>query len=108
MKLFSDGRIAVFDIPQILLEETGATMDECKRIVDEALEMRSVQAALMIAEHPHGGVKLSLRTDGSVNAATVMSAFGGGGHRTRSGGHYTQKDDELINNIITMITKELV
>ena len=109
MKLLGDGRVALFEVTLGLLEETGATLVECKQILDEALEMRFIQAALMIIEHPRGGSKISLRTDGEVNAAKILKEFGGGGHATRSGARYKQNNDsELIKNLITMITKELV
>jgi phosphoesterase RecJ-like protein len=109
MKLLSDGRLSLFEVPLTLLAESGATLTECKKVLEEALGMRSVQAALMIIEHPRGGVKLSLRSEGIVNASNVMMAFGGGGHIKRAG-VYLKDDsyDDVVKNIISMITKELV
>ncbi|WP_310439575.1 bifunctional oligoribonuclease/PAP phosphatase NrnA [Sulfuricurvum sp.] len=108
MKLLVDGRLAVFEVPLSVLEETGATLSECKRVLDEALGMRSVQAAMMVIEHPRGGAKLSLRTDGAVNAANMMMSFGGGGHLKRAGTRLKhEKYDELVKNMIVLITKEL-
>lgn len=109
MKLLSDGRLALFEVPLPLLEETGATVTECKNVLDEALGMRSVQASVMMLEHPHGGAKLSLRTDGTVDAAKIMAAFGGGGHVRRAGTRLKQENyNELVKDMMSMITKELV
>lgn len=109
MKLLADGRLALFEVSLPLLEETGATVEECKKVLDEALGMRSVQAAVMVLEHPDGGVKLSLRTDGAVDAAKIMTAFGGGGHVCRAGAHLKQENyNELAKDMMSMITKELV
>jgi phosphoesterase RecJ-like protein len=109
MKLLVDGRLAVFEVSLSVLEETGATLSECKRVLDEALGMRSVQAAMMVIEHPRGGVKLSLRTDGAVNASNIMMSFGGGGHVKRAGTRLKHENyDELVKNMMVMITKELV
>jgi phosphoesterase RecJ-like protein len=109
MKLLVDGKLAVFEVPLSLLEETGAGISECKRVLDEALGMRSVQAAIMVLEHPRGGSKLSLRTDGTVDAAKIMASFGGGGHVRRAGTRLKQENyDELAENMMRMITKELV
>lgn len=108
MKLLSEGKIAFFEIPRLLFDQTGATLSECKETAEEALQMHSVQAALMVIEQPLGGLKISLRTDGSIDAATIMLPFGGGGHRSRSGIEYNQNDNEIIEKIITMITKELM
>ncbi|DAB38999.1 MAG: hypothetical protein A2023_07000 [Sulfuricurvum sp. GWF2_44_89] len=109
MKLLADARLAVFEVSLPLLEESGASVSECKSVLDEALGMRSVQAAIMVLEHPLGGIKLSLRTDGTVDAAKIMTSFGGGGHVKRSGTWIKQENyDELIKNIMVMITKEFM
>ncbi|HLD23493.1 MAG TPA: DHH family phosphoesterase [Sulfuricurvum sp.] len=109
MKLLADARLAVFEVSLPLLEESGATVSECKSVLDEALGMRSVQVAIMVLEHPQGGVKLSLRTDGAVDAAKIMSAFGGGGHVRRAGTRLKQENyDEFVKNILVMITKEFM
>ena len=109
MSVVAQGRLAVFDVSLSLLEETGAAVAECKRVLDEALGMRSVQAALMKIEHPDGGVKLSLRSDGEVDASKIMAEFGGGGHVHRAGTQLKdEKYNELVENMIAMITKELV
>jgi len=109
MKLLADGRLALFEVPLSLLEETGAVVSECKKVLEEALGMRSVQAAVMVLEHSRGGVKLSLRTNGAIDAAKIMSAFGGGGHLHRAGTLLKQENyNELVKDMMMMITKELV
>ncbi len=109
MKLLSDGQLAFFEVSLPLLEETGASIAECKRVLDEALGMRSVQAALMVLHLPGGGAKVSLRTDGVLNAAKIMEDFGGGGHGKRAGTRLKQENyNELVQNMMAMITKELV
>jgi phosphoesterase RecJ-like protein len=109
MSVVAQGRLAVFDVSLSLLEETGAVEVECKRVLDEALGMRSVQAALMKIERPDGGVKLSLRSDGTLDASRIMAAFGGGGHVHRAGTQLKDENcNELAEKIIVMITKELI
>jgi phosphoesterase RecJ-like protein len=107
MKLLADGRLAVFEVSLSLLDETGANIDECKRVLEDALGMHSVQAAIMQIEHPHGGLKLSMRTDGTVDASKIMGSFGGGGHVHRAGTHLKQENiSESVEIMITMIKKE--
>lgn len=109
MKLLCDGRLALFEVSLSLLEETGATIAECKRVLDEALGMRSVQAALMVLQLPEGGAKVSFRTDGTFNAAKIMADFGGGGHGKRAGTRLKQENyNEHVQKMMAMITKELV
>ncbi len=107
MRLLLDGRLAVFGVESSLLEETGATVSECKRVLDEALGMRTVRAALLYVQRPGGGVKVSLRSDGSVDASKVLSRYGGGGHRHRAGARFEHDNlDELVREMTTMIEKE--
>lgn len=107
MSLYLDGRLAVFEVGTSLLEETGASIAECKRVLEEALGMRSVRVALMHVERPGGGVKLSLRTDGTVDAAKIMGHYGGGGHKHRSGARIEHENiHELVKEMTMMIKKE--
>ncbi len=109
MKLFSDGRFAIFEASLPLLQETGATVGECKSVLDDALGMRCVEAVMICIEHPQGGVKLSLRTNGSIDASKIMGEFGGGGHKKRAGARITDREhiDELVQSVKAMIIKEL-
>ncbi|MBN2870234.1 MAG: DHH family phosphoesterase [Campylobacterales bacterium] len=107
MRLLLDGRLAFFDVRLSHMEETGATISECKKVLEEALGMRSVQAAMMQFEHPRGGLKISLRTDGTVNASKIMGSFGGGGHIHRAGTRIEEENQEsFASEIIMMIQKE--
>ncbi|MDD2369473.1 MAG: DHH family phosphoesterase [Sulfuricurvum sp.] len=106
MKLLADGQLALFEVPLSLLEETGADVAECKRVVEDALGIRSVRAAMIQIEHPRGGLKLSLRTDGTIDASKIMGHFGGGGHVHRAGTHLEQGNFvELVESMTMMIKK---
>lgn len=109
MKLLIDGQLAFFEVSSVLLEETGATITECKSVLEQALGMRSVKAALIAIQIPSGGTKFSLRTDGAVNAAVIMAEFDGGGHVKRAGTYLKQENyNEVVQTMMVHITKELV
>lgn len=108
MRLRSDGCLALFDVSASHLEQSGATISECKRVLEDALELVTVRAALMVLEHPRGGAKVSLRTDGTVDASHIMSLYGGGGHASRAGTEIEMYDQALIDGMIRLIEKELM
>jgi bifunctional oligoribonuclease and PAP phosphatase NrnA len=109
MKLLANGKLALFELPLSLLEESGATIAECKGVLDDALNMRTVHVAVMVAEHPKGGVKLSLRSDGVLNVAEVIHSVGGGGHLKRAGARIKdEKYHEQIEKILSSMIKELM
>lgn len=107
MKLFLDGRVAVFEVSLALLEETGSGVIECKSVLEDALQMRSVQAAMVHIERPGGGMKISLYTDDTLNASKVMATIGGGGHRHRAGAYIKEaRTRDFVGDLITTIQKE--
>lgn len=106
MQLFLDGRLAFFDVRLSDMQETGATVSECKKVLEEALGMRSVQVAMMQIEHPEGGIKISLRTDGTVDASKIMGCYGGGGHVHRAGTRIKQEHPESLAAEITMMIQK--
>jgi len=108
MELYLDGSLAFFEVRQELLERSGATINECKHVLEEALALATVRAALMRVELPKGGVKLSLRTDGRADAARIMSFYGGGGHVSRAGSKIEKPSKTVLEEIIEMIEKELM
>ena len=109
MKIIHDGRVALFEVDQVLLASTGALLRDCKPVVDEAMGLKTVQIALLIVELKRGGFKVSLRSDGVVNTAELLHCYAGGGHKIRAGARIVGlKQDEIIKKIMEKITEVLV
>jgi phosphoesterase RecJ-like protein len=81
-----DGRIGSIAISQEALARTGASVEDCDGLVNWALRVRGVLAAVAVRELPDGRVKFSLRSVGEVDVQRVAASFGGGGHKNASGG----------------------
>lgn len=109
MDLFHDGAMAYFEISKSVMEATGAGVEDCKGILDEAMDLCTVRTALMSLEHPNGGIKLSLRSDGIVDAAKILSRWNGGGHTIRAGARLRDATDhEAAKEIIKIMKKEMM
>ncbi len=109
MKILHDGRVALFEVNQALLETTGALLRDCKEVIDSALSLKTVEVALLVVELKRGGVKVSLRSNGILNAADILQRYGGGGHKIRAGARIVDmKQDEIIKKIMVNITEVLV
>jgi len=109
MKLLHDGRVALFEVDQALLDSTGGRLLDCKAVVEGALSLKTVEVALLVAQLKHGGVKVSLRSNGAINVAEILEKFEGGGHRTRAGARmngWTTR--EAIEKLMDNITEVLV
>ncbi|MDP3301328.1 MAG: bifunctional oligoribonuclease/PAP phosphatase NrnA [Sulfuricurvum sp.] len=108
MQLVLDGQLALFEVDQELLVFTGASLGDCKAVLDEAVTLKIVNTALLLAVRKKGGIGVSLRSDGVVNASEMMQRYGGGGHHDRAGAKVMDKPLEQIREeIISYIRQEI-
>jgi phosphoesterase RecJ-like protein len=87
LSLRHHGQVGAIRVSQEMFRRTGTTPEDCEGLINNALRIKGVAAAILVRELPEGGVKFSLRSIGAVNIQTVAASFGGGGHRNAAGGH---------------------
>ncbi len=108
MTLVLDGQLALFEVDQDLLASTGASLVDCKAVLDEAITLKIVSVVLLLAVRKRGGISLSLRSDGVVNASEMMQKYQGGGHHDRAGAKVMDKPlTQIREEIISYIKEEL-
>lgn len=86
LRLLHDGQVGTIRISQSMFERTGTSSEDCEGLINNALRIRGVAAAVLVRELPEGGVKFSLRSVGAVNIQATAATFGGGGHKNAAGG----------------------
>jgi phosphoesterase RecJ-like protein len=64
---------------------TGAVEEDCDGIVNFAVCISGVEAAVFLRETPEGHIRMSLRGKGKVNVAAIAGRLGGGGHENLAG-----------------------
>lgn len=67
------------------MARAGAVEEDCEGIVNFALSIAGVEAAVFLRELPQGQIRLSLRGKGKVNVAAIAGKMGGGGHENAAG-----------------------
>lgn len=108
MTLVLNGQLALFEVDQELLAATGASLGDCKAVLDEAMALKIVNTALLLGVRKKGGISVSLRSDGIVNASEIMHRYQGGGHHDRAGARVSDKPlDQIRDEIIESIRKEI-
>lgn len=65
--------------------ETGAAPGDTEGIIDHLRAIGGRRVALLFVELDDGGVRVSLRSDGSVDVSKIAVGFGGGGHAMAAG-----------------------
>ena len=68
-----------------MMRQAGATEDDCENLASLPGKVRGNRVSFLIRELEEGRCKVSVRTDGSVNAAELCARFGGGGHPMAAG-----------------------
>lgn len=85
MELRCGGRLAVMTARREDFRRTGARYDETENLINEAMRIGSVEAAIMLVEQDGGLIRASLRSRGHVDVAALAQQFGGGGHARAAG-----------------------
>jgi len=85
MEFFDEGRIAVGAISLADLAEFRATQGDSEELASWANKIEGVRASATLRQLEERVWKVSLRTDGSLNATRVCALLGGGGHAAAAG-----------------------
>lgn len=80
-----EGPLAWIWVTREQMEKFGAKDEDCEGLVNYALSIQDVEVAAFFRELPDGRCRVSLRSKGGLNVATVAERFGGGGHACASG-----------------------
>jgi phosphoesterase RecJ-like protein len=85
LTLSSCGRLAFLTLDQDMIRETGVSQDMIDGFINYARSVRGVEVAIQMREVVPGRYRLSFRSRGRVNVASLAEAFGGGGHKNAAG-----------------------
>ena len=83
--LHREGPLAWIWITREQMDRCEAKEEDCEGIVNYALSIQDVEVAAFFRELPDGRYRVSLRSKGELNVASVAAQFGGGGHECASG-----------------------
>jgi phosphoesterase RecJ-like protein len=83
--LHHDGQLAWLWVSEKDMDRVHAAEEDCEGIVNYAIGIAGIEVAVFLRELRDGRARLSLRSKGRVNVATIAERFGGGGHENASG-----------------------
>ncbi len=85
LELLAGGRLAVITCDTAMLEANGAHREDTENLINIPRSIDGVQVAVMLKDFSPTGVRVSLRSRGTVDVQSVARTFGGGGHRSAAG-----------------------
>jgi phosphoesterase RecJ-like protein len=95
-----DDKLAWLSVSNEDMVRCGAVEEDCEGVVNYAISIAGVEAAVFLRELPEGRVRLSLRSKGKVNVAGIAERLGGGGHENAAGctldGPTQRATDEIL------------
>lgn len=84
MTLHADGKVAIMRLTLKDFADCGADPADAEGLIDFARDIDSVEVAAILRESEKG-VKISLRSEGSIDVASIAQTMGGGGHKAAAG-----------------------
>jgi phosphoesterase RecJ-like protein len=95
------GKLAIFSATLEMVNNAGATYDDMDGFVDLVRAIKGVELVLFFKETEEGDIKVSLRSNGKVDAHAIAKQFGGGGHTMASGMRLPGPMQRAIDTVIS-------
>jgi bifunctional oligoribonuclease and PAP phosphatase NrnA len=102
------GRLAWLWVTHADMQRTGAAEEDCEGIVNYAIAIAGVEAAVLLRELPDRRVRLSLRSKGRLDVARIAASFGGGGHLHAGGCTLDGPLSGAMDRILETMRRELM
>ena len=96
------GRVAVLH-----LDHEAMSAGEPDEVVNYGLMIRGVEVAVLLKERAPGCYRISLRSRDKVDVSQIASTFGGGGHARAAGLELTGVPQDIVEDILTEVSRHL-
>jgi phosphoesterase RecJ-like protein len=104
-KMQQTGRVAWTSISDRELLDNGATSEDCEGVVNALIGVAGVEAAAFFRElDDPQEIRLSMRSKGDVDVASVAERLGGGGHRNASGVTLQGTIDQVAAGVLSELS----
>lgn len=92
IELSENGKLSIMTLTQNMLAASGTLVEDVNGLINYAKRIENVKLAVLLYERkanikrkPGSEFHVSIRSDGTVNAAAIAMSFGGGGHHSAAG-----------------------
>jgi bifunctional oligoribonuclease and PAP phosphatase NrnA len=103
LETYYDDRLAMMCITDEMFEQTGGSKEHTEGFVEFLNEMKGLEVAIVARQIGKNRYKISMRSKGKIDVASITSRFGGGGHRNAAGctieGSINQVKQQLIEAV---------
>lgn len=95
-----DGALCWSEIRWDMYEKVGGDENEPEGLVSDMRGVRGVEVSALIHEIPEGGLRVGIRSKGTVDVSLLARGLGGGGHHNASGAYIVGDYEELKKRVL--------
>jgi len=107
--LHREARLAWLWVTHEDMVRSCAAEEDCEGIVNYALSIAEVHAAVFLRELEEGRIRVSLRGKGKINVAEIAERLGGGGHENAAGctldGPLKRAKEQILHELNAALAK---
>lgn len=107
LQLSEDKKIAWVVVTPQDMEECGALNDDLEGIVNYPRNIQGVEVGILFKVIKDDVVKVSMRSSGNVDVASLAKHFGGGGHVRAAGARVEGPWAQTVEQVVERVKKEL-
>lgn len=107
MQFYYDGRVAVMDISNEMIRESGANANDMEGLPPIARQIEGVWVGVTMRQKADGNYKISVRTGTHADAAAICQKLGGGGHVRAAGCTFDGALDEARAAILQAVEQSV-
>lgn len=101
LKFYADGKVVAATVTEKMMQEAGATENDCDDIAGIPGRVEGCVLSLVIRELAPGRCKVSARSQPSFDCSALCARFGGGGHKMASGCTVDASPDETREMLVS-------
>lgn len=106
-KMVLDGKVMTSVIDKSTMDKMGANAHDLDGIINQLLNTKGVEAAVLMHELEEGMFKISMRSKGKVDVAKIAKEFDGGGHVRAAGFSLNGTSDEILDKVMKAIGSQI-
>ena len=103
----ASGQLAALTISRDMFDRARATAEDADGIVQYAKSLLGARVGVLIQEPTPGEVRISFRSDGSVDVNRVAGVFGGGGHKNAAGARVKGDLEKVREAILSAVEQAM-
>ncbi|WP_410769212.1 DHH family phosphoesterase [Fontibacillus sp. BL9] len=107
LQISEDGKISWVSVNDDDMKLTGAIHEDLEGIVNYPRNIQGVEVGLLFKVINENAVKVSMRSAGIVDVASVAQSFGGGGHVRAAGARIEGSLETVVSGVIEQVKQRL-